>query len=315
MSEESLLDTYISKDPTWHFAYHFVRKNFDVPSHMFRLFRSGWHGEIEPIEYVKVLGFSHLNPSCLIQAAEISGSEDAGGRGSVDRAIRFLGIRFSAVVIAIHLYTHMVLRKKPKGDWEKFFKNLMTDIEIGYRFGSQVSFVGSEGGALLGFAGHSGLGLMMAADQDNYKKYLSVQKEKEEVSAEEEVEIFGCELYQISTLILQQLGFGTEFAMGVALASGRVDESGLDLSKQTYHWEAAHAWIRALREQRNYPREAKHREMFREVKPPPAGSGERNRRLEVLYTDIGRLNRSESEWKWHLPKPDYGETREHYGLG
>lgn len=308
-----VLDCVVSKDPTWHFAYHYVRKNFDVPSHLYRLLRTGWNGDATPLDYVKILGFSKLNPGCLLQAAELSGSEEMKGRGAVERAITFLGIRFTSVVLGIHLYTNLFLRKKPPLGWRSFLQDLINNVELGYRFGSHAHALGSEAGALCGFVEHAGLGLAMATEPERYKEYLALRRAKPKLTGKDEVEVFGCELYQLSTLIVQQLGFGTNFAMGIALSSGNFEEYEVEIDEEAFRYEAAIRWIQALRLGNNYPREEKHRAMFSELKPPKPG-GERNKRLEVLYTEVGRLKSNPSLWMWHLPKPDYDKTRAAYSL-
>ncbi|MCB0329861.1 MAG: hypothetical protein KDD70_09360 [Bdellovibrionales bacterium] len=308
-----VLDCVISKDPTWHFAYHYVRKHFDVPSHIYRLLKAGWMGEAQPMDYVKILGFSRLNPSCLIQAAELSGAEMVKGRGAVERAITFLGTRFSSVVLGIHLYTSLFLRKKPPLGWRSFLEEMINTVELGYRFGAHASLLGTEAGALIGFASHSGLGILMATDKERYKEYMSLRRTKPKIAPKDEIECFGCELYQLSTLVLQQLGYGMDFAMGVALASGRLDDFELNVGKQAYVYEAAAKWIVALKDGKNYPADLKHRQMFGELKPPGPGV-DRNQRLEVLYTEVGKLKAHPSQWVWHLPKPDYDLTRDMFRL-
>ncbi|MCI5065693.1 hypothetical protein MRY87_08220 [bacterium] len=302
-------DRIISSDPTWHYAYHYTRKHFRVPSHLNRVLKAGWIGEATPLDYVKALGFSHLNAKCLIQAAELSGTEIQRGRGSVERAISMLGIRLSAVVLGIHLYTYLFLKSKPPLGWRSFLQEMMTDIECGYHLGKHASLIGVEGGVLSGFALHSGIGLVMATDGNRFKEYLAVRRAQEKVTAEDERRIFGCELYQLSTLIIQQLGFGADVAMGVALASGRIENCDINLPEHAHHWDAAYQWIQALRAARSYPPKPSHRKQFSEIAPPDQGAP-RNKRLETLYTEVAPLKTTPSAWLWHLPKGSYDETQE-----
>ncbi|MCB0334154.1 MAG: hypothetical protein KDD55_11680 [Bdellovibrionales bacterium] len=313
MNLDLILSQSLEKDPSWQKAFDIVRTELKVPSHVSRLFRGGWFGETDSKEYLKVLGFSRLNPICLIHAAELDPSMALeNGAAAVEHSISYLGVRLSAIVLAINLTTRRILEKKPPVGWKTLLKEMITNIEIGYRFGAKVPDIGVEGGALIGFSRYAGIGLLMASSPGKFKKHQALLRDKRKITAEEEQEVFGCNIYQVTTLILQQLGFGGEIALGVALAAGGLDAPQIDVEREVLQWKAAYLWIDALKEGRGYPASLDIRNFFGELKP--AKKPDRNLNLETLYTEIAKIQQHSSEWIWHLPKPSYDETAEKYGL-
>lgn len=303
-----------AKDPTWSEAYRIVKTGLMVPSHVFRLFKEGWNGAIEPKQYLKVMGFSRLNPACLLDAAEFDTENEPVEGNSISHAITYLGIPFSAVVLAVNLTSRIILKSKPRTGWKRLLQDMITNIEIGYKFGLHVSEVRVEGGALIGFSKYAALGLLMATKPQAYKKYQDLCRAQEHVSHDEITEIFGCALYQVTAFTLQQLGFGTEIAFGVALGDGRIDAEHLTLDRDVLRWKAAYQWIEALRRGRNFPADIAMRNFFPEVAPASTLNGERNITLEVLHTEISKLRSAGSLWTWHLPRPGYEITQDDLGL-
>ncbi len=307
------IDTIADKDPSWYEAYSIVRKTIDIPTHVSRLFRGGWSGEADVQEYFKVVGFSRLNPKCLISAANVSLENCESKSRAMEQALFGLGVRLSAVVLAINFVSRKVLAKKktPVG-WKSLFQEMITGVEIGYRFGAKIHQVGIEGGALMGYIPHATLAILMANDADKFKKYINARRQKKGADRELEVEIFGCERYQIAAALLQQLGFGPDIALGAAFGMIHLKSEEISKREEIRNWEAACKWITSLHLGRNYPGEVRIRNYFSEVKP---GTGkERNLNLEVLHTEISKVRKNSSEWTWHLPQPGYEETREALNL-
>lgn len=307
-----LLERRKNSDPTWQNAHILVKKHLPLPNHIFRLFRSGWMGDIQTIDYVKILGFSLLDPACLIRAAEFEAGKIESGRGAVEKAIGYLGIRYSAVVLAVNLFTKLLLQQKPPPGWKAYLSKMMTEIEIGYRFGSKASDLGSEAGALLAFLRNTGLGLFLAFEQDAFKKYQTGMRSGELTPQRLELKNFNCEIYQASAFITQQFGFSPELAVGIALGSGRIDPTFVEIDENLVRWQAACDWIDALRDGKSFPSNVERRNFFRELAPKQGK--ERNLNLEVLHTEISKLQNVGSTWTWHLPRPTYEETARHFGL-
>ncbi|MCB0353906.1 MAG: hypothetical protein KDD64_10290 [Bdellovibrionales bacterium] len=306
------LQSSLEHDPTWQYAYMLVRQELPVPSHVYRLFRAGWIGESSSNDYMKVMSFSKLQPNCLLQASEVDMSNVSSGRGAIEHAISYLGARLSCVVLAVNFSTRLVLTKKPPIGWKSALGDMMRDLEIGYRFGAKAPDIGVEGGALAGFGRHIGLLLLMAAQPASFKKYQAILREKRKPTREEERAFFQCEVYQVAAFVIQQLGFGTEEALGIALSYSGLKTTSMDLDERVMRWKAASDWIGCLSDGRNYPADKQAKDFFPQLTPPK--SGERNVSLEVLYTEIAKIRSHGSEWLWHLPKGSYDETREHYKL-
>lgn len=312
MDSSNYIEDVKEKDPTWSDAYSIVRKQIDIPTHVSRLFRGGWAGEADASEYMKVVGFAKLNPRCLLLAAEIDRSSVASGSEALSKSIFTLGVRLSAVILAINYSTKSVLRSKPPVGWRSVLEELITTVEIGYKFGSKTSSVGIEAGALIGFAQVAAKAILMARFPKEYKRYLAIERENKSVSAAEEIELFSCEMYQITAALLQQLGFGPSISLGTAFGMLPADLGEAIAEPELRNWQAASRWIRALKLGRNYPADVRLRNHFPEIKPTTGK--ERNLNLEVLHTEISKVRRDSSKWLWHLPCSSYEEVKEQFGL-
>lgn len=310
MGLSTLFQENASHDPTWSEAFNIVRRQLPVPSHVFQLFKSGWNGCIDPIEYIKIMGFSRLNPVCLVRAADMD--ENNLSTAAINHSIEYLGIRFSAVVLAINYTSRAIVKRKPPPGWEKLFREMMTCTEIGYKLGGHTPEIGVEGGALMGFARWAGLGLLMSDKPKQFTKYKVYENKRARVRLEQELELFGCSAYQVAALAIQQLGFGTEVAIGMALGSSALSFENHKFDRNVLCWRAAYHWTAALRDERNYPAELAVRSFFPEI--DPGATGDRNMNLEILHTEVGKVIREGSSWTWHLPKGDYDKTRTALGF-
>jgi hypothetical protein len=261
---------------------------------------------IEPVEYIKVMGFSELNPNCLLLAADFDLNEKHDGT-AVEHAISYLGIRFSAVVLAVNFTTSSFLQTSPPVGWKRLVREMMTSVQIGYKLGAHVPDLGVEGGSLMGFSRHAGLGLLMADKPEEFARYNSLETKRARKKNREETDLFGCSAFQVAALTIQQLGFGAEMALGTALGTGKLEPKHIRVGIDALRWKAAYLWIDALREERNYPADLEMRNFFPSIRPGPVG--ERNVKLEMLHADVGRIMREGSSWLWHLPKPGYEQTQ------
>ena len=297
-----------SRDPSWQRALEIVREHLETSSHMQLVIRSAWNGSLDNKELIRMLGFSRMNLWSLIDAADLLREVNQPSATVLEHALHNLGIRYSAVVLGVNQGCLSVLRHKLNAHWKILMTEIMTRIEIGYRLGARVSFLGLEGGALSGFAHGIGLGLLYAHNTRGFQKWFS-NPSNDSALAEE---VFGCRPYQVAAFALQQLGFGHEVAFGTALGSGNLVNQHIEVSDQVFVWKAAVLWAEALREGRNYPADLKVRHFFPEVSPPH--EGHKNPILEAVYAEISRIRKEGSRWTWHLPKPSYDATQTHLEL-
>lgn len=311
--QKLLLETPEIKDPTWEEAQRIVEKGLRFPSPLINLIRNSWSGLIVPQDFVKFLGFTGLNPACLIDAAEMPTDGTAPNSDDVNHAVQTLGIRFSAVVLAVNVTVRNVLKSNPGPGWRRLLEELATELEIGYKLGVRVSELGLEGGLLAGFFPYAGVGLLSAVKPEEYKIWSRETKKFGTLGRKRVVEIFDCEPYQVSALVLQQLGFGTEIAFGAALAVGKLNPKHIEIDSGARRWKAGYEWIHALKDGRNYPADVTLRKFFPTITPPTDRS-KKNPLLEVLYTEIGKMRHDGSQWTWHLPRPGYELTKEAFGF-
>ena len=288
-------------DPSWRNAYALVSKHLNVSTHVSLLFKSAWQGGGDPGEFIKVIGFSKLNPLCLLTAAELVADPDSRKAAGVERALSSLGVRLAAVILAINLTCRIILKDKPPPGWKQLFQEMITNIEIGYRIGAKVFEIGVEGGALLGFAREAGLALMLRENNKALRQCLKESGKSYSVDRQLARKLFGCEPYQVAALALQHLGFGHQLAIGFASAEDTFD-GGQELEREAMRWKAAREWLDALRESRNYPASLASRNFYPELIPPRFGQA-RNTLLDVLYTEIAKIKDEGSRWNWHLTRP------------
>ncbi|RMG42426.1 MAG: hypothetical protein D6719_06440 [Candidatus Dadabacteria bacterium] len=316
MRDESTIDKFTSRDPSWQRAHDLVQKYFAIPAHVWRLFRHAWYGEAEPVDFLKVMSFARLNPLCLLYAAETYKPEEQATSESLEHAIHMLGIRLSSIVLAVNFATRKILASNPPPIWKDYTRELITLIEVGYHMGSRTPELGPEGGAMAGFSALIGEGVFLAENPRDYREYLRLKTQKRVPEREKrnyQARVLGCESYQIASLTIQALGFGSEMALGVALGSGKLRIDHRDVEREVLRWWAAHDWVVALREGRNYPSRPELRQFFSELIPPRQGAP-KNPSLEVLYTEIARIKTHGSTWIWHLPKPGYQDTGKLLGI-
>jgi len=306
MLRNDYLQLSVAIEPSWGRAAEILSKRIFVQAHVWSLIKSAWFGQTDMKHFFKVMGFSRLNPACLLDAAGTYNSEALHSGASVERAILTLGMRFSSVVLGVNYVCRTVLKSNPPPIWKSVFHELMTNVEIGYRVGAKSHELGLEGGALIGFSTIAGELLLLAEYPKEFKKWRQNQKKGDQLRHSGALDIFGCEPYQLSALLLQSLGYGSELAIGVALGAGGLEPQKLDISHEHKRWRAAYLWIEALKDGRNYPAEVESRQFFSEITPPNPGSNQgRNVSLEVLYTEVGKVRHSGSCWTWHLPTPKY----------
>lgn len=301
-------DSYLS-EPSWKHAYQIAQDLLQVPSTVRQFVRSAWTGSLTPDAAMKLLSFSRFHLPALLEAAELGNEESPSKSELVERSLGFLGLKYSAAVLGINYCCRAALLAQPPPIWKGLFHEMMTHIEIGYKFGAKVADVGLEVGSVAGFSQNIGLAILLAKDPKGMRTWRQVHKKDKEQAKEMMASIFGCEAYQVSASVLQQVGFGAEAAVGTGLASGNLDPKEVTYSAEILRWKAAFHWVYALRSGLSYPGNLESRNLFPEVIPAQP-SQNRNVILEVLHTEVAKIKDRGSDWTWHLPRKTYELTEE-----
>ena len=304
MLTHEILEQVLKADPSWGEAQTIARTRLRMPTTVPWLIRQGWTHQSDGKLFLKQLSVSRLSLRCLIDAAEFNTSKGVNAE-MLREALQFLGLRYCSVVLVINHLCKLVLDNTPPPFWQEMFREMMTNVEIGYRFGSHVPAIGIEGGALIGAASFAGMVPLLLEDQKKFANWY--RKNKRQAQGESIKDLFGCDLYQVSAATLQTYGFGAEVAIGAGLGTGKIDTRLLNLDPSVLGWKAAYLWIEALRDGRNYPAAQDMRNAFSQLRPP-AGQGERNHILETLHAEVSSIRSKGSSWTWHLPKEHAAQT-------
>lgn len=310
MQYQDYTQSYAPNDPTWLEAFKIADKVLQFAGNEEQLVRAGWRGQLDTAQIIKTLGFTKFNIAALFDAAtELKDLEH--NAKTLEQVLVFHGARYAVTVLAINYTCDRILSYKLGPLGLALVADMMTNVEIGSRFGAKVPAVGMEGGTLMGFIRGAGLGILMASNDKEFKKWYRLTDGVESKALA--LKIFGCEPYQVSSAAVQLLGFGPEMAVGVALGMGRLSADHLVVSPEVLSWKACYLWLEALREGRSFPGPVDIRSFFREVAPLSNGKS-KNGVLEVLYTEIATLKRHGSKANWHLtgielPEPPPGFQR------
>ncbi|MCB0318043.1 MAG: hypothetical protein KDD56_04750 [Bdellovibrionales bacterium] len=292
------LDDVISSDPTWKRAHELVNTYLPITTQTWQLVKASWYGEADLTRYVRTISFSYLDPKCLLVAAEMNNpAEFEPNVETLQQAIKFLGMKFSAVVLSVDVVCRMTLKTNPPSFWHKLFKDLITSVHIGYLFGAKCRELGLEAGAIMGFARYAGLVLLLASDHEKYRQLINSK------NANKQLELFGCQDYQVTAIALQKLGYGTDVALGAALGIGKIAAKHNSYSREVLTWKNTVNWIEALEQGKPYPEIRTANRFFPEL--VPAGDNAKNLNLDALHADIKPLLANGSNWMWHVARGGY----------
>ncbi|MCB0335657.1 MAG: hypothetical protein KDD62_05105 [Bdellovibrionales bacterium] len=287
----------IRSDPSWERAFKVAEARLQIPQNISQLLRASWRDSLSLDEFTRLAGFCQLNFDALIEFAGDAYADYTDRVTKLRTIISDYGTRHAAVVLGINYTCRTILASNPPPIWRSLMKELIDTVHIGQIFGSKVEDVGVESGMLMGFARSAGLSILMSFDPSTFRKWYSLSQGYE--GRKLVLETFGCEPYQVAGAALQLLGYGPEMAIGAGLAMGNLNIKKIELGEAQEIWHACYLWIDSLREGRSYPGPMESRNFFPEVVPPRT-KGKRNPTLEVMYTEISRVKRSGSPWKWHL---------------
>lgn len=300
------LTTVLSEDESWNTAFMTAQSCLNVPSNLSNLIRNCWSGIWDSRDLVRNLGFIPVNSKCLLRAAEISiDNGEERHADDVTRAVQMLGVRTTAVVLAINFVSQTVLERSPPDKlWTGIFREMMNLVEIGYKFGARADGIGSEGGMLMGFSKSIGLALLLAEYPKEFSEWYT--KTRGVDSPKFVQKSFGCESYQVGAAAIQQLGFGSDIAIASALAVGHLNHDLIEVPKHILHWKATFLWIESLRNGQSYPADVGSRFIFSGLTPPHDGQS-CSPALSSLYNQVAQIRRKQSIWLWHLPVGGYDE--------
>lgn len=296
----------LEHDYSWVTAVEVASSTITVPPVLQTLVRNSCNGIFTTHDFIHHAGFSGWNSRCLLRAADMQSSAEKVTVAEIKQAIDRLGVRMAATVAAINFACYQLLMlKPPQALWTPLFKEMMTEIEVGFQFGAQAQGLGGEGGMLMGFARCAGLAVLLAKYPREYAEWhASTQGVDTRRSA---IATFGCEPYQVGSALLQQLGFGPEAAIGSALGTGHLSYDLAQQNDRLIRWRAAHHWIRTLLRGSSAPNDPQARSAFPNL-IPPTESQPLPAQLESLYSLIALIRRNGSQWLWHLPASSYDDS-------
>jgi hypothetical protein len=296
----------LENDYTWVTAVEIAATTITVPPVLQTLVRNSWNGIFSTHDFLHHAGFSGWNSRCLLRAADMQASGEKVTIKEITQAIDRLGVRMSATVAAINFCCYQLLMlQPPQALWTPLFKEMMTEIEVGFQFGAQADGLGGESGMLMGFARCAGLAVLLGKYPREYAEWhASTQGVDTRRSA---VTTFGCEPYQVGSALLQQLGFGPEAAMGSAVGVGNLQYDLAANNDKLIRLRAAHHWIRTLLRGASAPNDPQARAAFPNL-TPPSETQPVPAQLESLYSLIAIIRRNGSQWLWHLPANSYDDS-------
>lgn len=295
-----------TEEDSWAVAYEVVRSSAKIPLSLPHIMRACWHGSVEASQFLHLLAGPGLPTRCLLRAANIPLLGDEAPAAELQAAVDVLGVRGSAVMLAINCICERTLDSGPANRvWSPLFKEMMSEIEMGYHFGTSIERVGHEQGMLIGFSRLAGLAVLLTRFPDAFTRWYT--ETGGAADSDRSLATFGCEPYQVSSILMQHLGLGAEIALVTASTLGGIDNEIIETRPGMKHWAATYNWIHALKNGQDAPSCAESRTAFAEL-CPQAGATHTPEHLLLLREQVGELRQKHSHWTWHLPLPSYEET-------
>lgn len=268
--------------------------------------RTCWHGAVSVPQFVHLLAGPGLPTRCLLRAANIPHLGEEASATELREAVEILGVKASAVMLAINCICERTLDSGPSNRiWSPLFKEMMSEIEVGYHLGTSVERVGHEQGMLVGFSRLAGLVVLLTRFPDAFTRWYTDTAGSD--NSAKTLSTFGCEPYQVSSILMQHLGLGAEIAIATASILGGIDNQIIELKPTMKNWAATYHWIHALKNGHDAPSCAESRAAFAELSPKGAAT-HTPEHLALLREQVEELRQSQSKWTWHLPLPSYEET-------
>lgn len=295
------------QDDSWSHASALVASTARIPSNLPHLVRACWNDIVAPAEFVRLLAGPGLPLRSLLRAAHIQQLDGPIKQPELYAAVDILGVKASSIILAINCICERTLNSGPATRiWAPLFKEMMSEIEIGYHLGTTVGQIGHERGMLIGFSRLAGLALLLIKSP---KAFTTWYERTQGISADraETVSVFGCEPYQVSAMLMQQLGLGAEVALATASTLGDLDTTVVEREPIFQTWRATYLWLHALKEGSDAPSCDTARTTFAELCVAP-GARAIPEHLVMLQEQVAEVRQNQSLWTWHLPLPSYEET-------
>ncbi|MEY4667351.1 MAG: hypothetical protein RL518_50 [Pseudomonadota bacterium] len=294
-------------DDSWSIAYSIVNAHARIPQSLPHLIRACWNDLVTPTHFVRLLGSPGLPLRSLLRAANVPQSDETIKQPELTAAVDVLGVKASSLILAISSICEGTLDSGPATRiWSPLFKEMMSEIEIGYHLGSSLHQVGHEQGMLVGFSRLAGLVMLLVSNPKTFSTWYEKTKGVVEDS-HSMTRTFGCEPYQVSSALMQYLGLGTEVALATASTLSDSDTTFVELKPTMQTWRATYHWLQALKNGKDSPDCEVARAAFAELQPID-GSPESLEHLSMLREQISQVRQGHSLWTWHLPYPTYEET-------
>jgi len=295
------------QDESWAHAFSIVRSTARIPQGLPHLIRACWNDLITPAEFVRLLATPGLPLKSLLRAANIPQLNESIKQPELVAAVDILGVKACSIILAINSICERALDSGPSTKvWSPLFKEMMSEIEIGYHLGLSLDRVGHEQGMLVGFSRLAGLALLLISSPKAFTSWYERTKGDTKNGAEI-ARIFGCEPYQVSSMLMQHLGLGTEVALATASTLMDADTVVIEVQPSVQTWRATYHWLHALKNGEESPSCETARMTFAELcaAEDPQRVPEH---LSMLREQIAELRGSHSLWTWHLPFSTYEET-------
>jgi hypothetical protein len=284
-------------DPSWDTALKVAHKYLAPPSLLVRLVHNSWKGSISLKEFLHALQVASIPPSPFVRAAQlIEPSVNA-----VETAVEKLGFKGASSIAAVHFACGAIVTKCESERLRTMvLQRIMDSIEIGYHFGLSASAIGPDTGILIGFAQSIGSALLVLssnASSADAKPLLEGSLSQRECLAR-----FDCEPYQVSSLALQRLGFGPEFASAAVMALGNLNHELVTSNPLVRDWWAASDWISALIAGKERPKRKSSASHFPELLKGIEQTSEIPLHLSMLSENVQNVRSQHSTWTWYVPQ-------------
>lgn len=303
MDKDILQDVH---EDSWTIAYEAVKATAKIPGNLPHIMRACWNDMLGTTEFVRLLGSPGLSARCLLRAAQLPQLSEQPQAPELTAAVEILGPKAAAVMIAINCICERALDSGPANRiWSPLFKEMMSEIEIGYHFGTTVDHVGHERGMLIGFSRLAGLAILLIRFPDQFVKWYTETEGKG--TPQQALKAFGCEPYQVSSILMQHLGLGADVALITASTLGDLDTTVVEVKPTMQSWRATYRWVQALKNGQDAPECAESRRAFSELCINP-GETKVAHHITLLHEQVAEVRKSHSMWTWHLPLPSYEET-------
>lgn len=302
-----MTDGEIFPDDTWNVASETVQHSAHIPDSLPHLIRGCWNNIYTTDDFLRLAAHPEFKLDAIIHAAHIE-TDDALSSLHLREAVDKLGVKAASLILGINSICKVTLNAGPANKvWTPLFREMMSEVEIGYHLGLCADSLGHDHGMLVGFSRLAGLIILLTAHPKGFSEWLAVSQS--DSSHTEALRLFGCEPYQVSAILMQHLGLGPEAALATAFIHGNIQFQAIEKHSDFSSWSAAHHWIKALKDGHKSPDDRAAKIFFPDLLAAEDSTGT-PLHLQTLYEEVERVRLTHSNWTWHLPLRSYEETAE-----